>query len=65
MTRLRLEMEELKVESFEVGPTFRRHGTVHAHAAEASDKATCDSCADPPCKPSRASCASGGDVCCA
>jgi hypothetical protein len=65
MTRLRLEMEELKVESFEIGPALRGRGTVLAHAAGASDKATCDSCAGPQCKPSRESCASGGDVCCA
>jgi hypothetical protein len=63
MSRFRLEMEELKVESFEIDPALRGRGTVRA--AEASNEATCDTCADPPCNPSRASCASGGDVCCA
>ena len=65
MTRLGLKLDDLQVESFEIGPAFRGLGTVHAHAAAASDNATCDTCADPPCKPTRASCASGGDVCCA
>lgn len=65
MKRLRLEIDGLNVQSFEIGSAFRGRGTVHARHAEASDKATCDSCAGPQCKPSRGSCASGGDVCCA
>lgn len=60
-----MEMEELTVESFEISPALCGRGTVFAHAPGASDKATCDSCAGPQCNPTRETCASGGDVCCA
>jgi hypothetical protein len=65
MQKLSLRLDDLRVESFATNASSPGQGTVHAHAAGQSDKATCDSCAGPNCHPSRESCASGGDVCCA
>jgi hypothetical protein len=65
MRKLSLHLDDLRVESFATHAAPSTLGTVHGRADGGSDKATCDSCAGPNCNPSRASCASGGDVCCA
>ena len=63
MRKLQLDIEGIRVESFGTLSPDGTHGTVWAHS-EPSNKATCDTCVSPNCKPP-ATAASGGDVCCA
>ncbi|HEV7589410.1 MAG TPA: hypothetical protein VGO40_14945 [Longimicrobium sp.] len=63
MRKLRLDIEGIRVESFGTVSADGAPGTVWAHS-DASNKATCDTCVGPNCKPPP-SAASGGDVCCA
>ena len=64
MRKLQLDIEGIRVESFRITAADDAGGTVWAHSDGASDKATCDTCAGPNCKPP-ATRASGDDVCCA
>lgn len=76
MRKLRMDLADVRVESFIVGAALARGGTVPAHLAAtgndpqvtcgASCAATCETCAGNTCESAcRGSCASGGDVCCA
>ncbi|MDB4950506.1 MAG: hypothetical protein JWM27_3155 [Gemmatimonadetes bacterium] len=65
MHKLTLRLDDLRVESFAVQHDASGRGTVLGQGGGPSEQATCDSCAGPNCKPTRESCASGGDVCCA
>ena len=65
MRKLQLDLEGIRVESFQTAGAEGLAGTVWAHSeGDASNKATCDTCGGPNCKPPQTR-ASGGDVCCA
>jgi hypothetical protein len=64
MRKLQLDLDEIRVQSFHTVTVDGPKGTVHAAQEGASDKATCDTCQGPNCKPPPTR-ASGGDVCCA
>ena len=65
MRKLLLDIEGIRVVSFGTVSADGAPGTVWAHSdGDASNKATCDTCVGPNCKPKHTA-ASGGDVCCA
>lgn len=64
MRKLELDLDGIRVESFQTVVVDGPMGTVHAAQEDASNKATCDTCQGPNCKPPPTR-ASGGDVCCA
>jgi hypothetical protein len=64
MRKLQLDLEGIRVESFLTAAAEALAGTVWARSEDASNKATCDTCQGPNCKPPQTR-ASGGDVCCA
>ena len=65
MRKLQLDLDGIRVESFHAIAMDGPFGTVHGAQEEGpSEKATCDTCVGPNCKPPQTR-ASGGDVCCA
>lgn len=49
MRKLRLEIEEIQVESFEVADDLREPGTVHGHQPTVGDTCSCECSADGAC----------------
>jgi hypothetical protein len=65
MRKLQLDLEAIRVESFQTTIADGLAGTVWAHSeGDASNKATCDTCPGPNCK-RPATGPSNADVCCA
>jgi hypothetical protein len=76
MRKLRMDLAEVRIESFTLGAAFARGGTVPGCLAAtgndpqptcgASCAATCETCVGNTCGSAcGGTCASGGDVCCA
>jgi hypothetical protein len=76
MRKLRMDLADVRVESFTAGAALPRRGTVPGHLGAtgndprptcgASCAATCETCVGNTCESAcRGTCASGGDVCCA
>lgn len=56
MKKLRLELDEIEVETFEVAEARKERGTVHGHHPTAWETCTCECSADTACDSNAAPC---------